>query len=255
MNTVNNLKLFVCLVTVFLGGCSHVLKVPTNRTSLPETNGAGMAKVGLHYLGASKMENATGLKDETVVAANDAKKGNVMLFQGALSPLPSLDLEYALGGHTPMYIGAKWQLFGDPVSQAKAGNFSFALRGGYAVGFYGATIPPEEINSNLERQERKYIYTGLYSNMEALIGYRILDFFMVYGGYFKNKYAALVEFTQGIKDQLRSKGDQTGYHLGVSANLLGFVGYLNYSKFENQMVTAPVNLKGSSIGLGLDFIF
>jgi hypothetical protein len=248
-------KILILVLFQLISACSHVLKVPTNRTSLPESNGAGMAKVGLHYLGASKMETATGMKDETVVAADDAKKGNVMLFLGAVSPLPSLDLEYALGGDTPMYIGAKWQIFGDPVSQAKAGNISFALRGGYAVGFYGGTIPPEEINSNQERQERKYVYTGLYSNMEALIGYRILDFFIVYGGYYKNKYAALVEFTQGIKDQLRSKGDQTGYHLGVSANLLGFVGYLNYSKFENQMVTAPVNLKGSSIGLGFDFIF
>lgn len=250
-----NKTTFIFLSLLLYSSCSHVLKVPTNRTSLPESNGAGMAKIGLHYLGATKMENAVGLKDETVKQADDVRKGNVMLFQGALSPLESLDLEYALGGSTPTYIGAKWQVWGEPINKAKAGNISAAIRGGYAIGFDGETIPPEEINSYQERKERRYIYTGLYSNMEALIGYRFLDFLILYGGYFKNKYAAVVEFTQGIKDQLRSKGNQTGYHLGLSYNLLGFVATLNYSSFTNEMVTAPRTLKESSIGLGLDFIF
>ena len=211
------------ITTIMIAGmasCSTVnFNVPNNRFITPENNGKFLStKVSAGYGSKSTvvmMENIssdTPVVDKPKTVIND---GTFTLLE--LSLVPALDVFYG-----PTGPGAKVQFLGAPDKAAKPGNFSMAVATAREIASNSKTNTLEIGDvKNEQTGKSKYDYT----DMMALVGYRIPSNKLVYLNFARNFFAASGKITK--TDQIGSlvettetlvpsrKGRETSTLLGI----------------------------------------
>ena len=130
------------IINVFLGvlvlavcGCAVKVQMPTTVAIYPEARGGFLkGNVDIRAYKAAEVTLATdttGVTPDTTPSFAQAEGAGV----GAeLGIFPSLDLYLTTGYNSANVFGVKYQLLGDSAKDAKAGNFSLAIAGGFAAG-------------------------------------------------------------------------------------------------------------------------
>jgi hypothetical protein len=88
-----------------------------------------------------------------------------------------------------------------------------------------------------------------------LAGFRATDWLLVYTGYFTNGYSALMEYTVGNREQIRSRGKIKGFHLGAAFATPLWHTALDLSKSKNAFYTNNEETDDVDFGVNVGFVF
>jgi hypothetical protein len=207
----------ILLLASLLPACAAQIKVKTSSVQMisPEAlGGFGKLELGMGSMGTSAIE----LTNNGAVRAPDVSTPRVISdtrihAMGGLGLLSRVDLHFDPGAWSTL----KLQILGKPYMQAKRGNFSFALLGGYAW------KDEDGRGSDLDFSKDKLIsvapnirYTLKASQWKAgaLFGYRLADSVLFYFG--ANRYEH--RYSGGFDNVSGRDGRFAGFSETQSAN-------------------------------------
>lgn len=222
----------ILVLLILLGGCSSNVKIPAARFSTSETQGIAGGTFEMGGRGAFKLSPSPDLTTTPVDKSGGVESSAAFSFYNALGFLNWLDFELEAGLHQPLLGALKLQFLGEPESSAGAGNFSVASRLGYAFYVAGRKEPG---HTTAEGSDREYTVDMGGPLFELLLGYRLIDALLIYGGWYRQDYSYALDFNTGIKDVIKHRGKQTGIHLGAAYRLEPLVFKLNATKTEHEL--------------------
>lgn len=128
----------------------------------------------------------------------------------------------------PSTFNAKFQILGDNAQDAKSGNFSIAVTGAWATrGTTGGSISEDETP---EPGYYQYEFSRNIYDVSAIIGYRVTDNVLLYGGpfLFHTPYSMRQNLTSetGYGDEITGAANSYGGNFGIQ------FGNKNYLKAE-----------------------
>jgi hypothetical protein len=205
------------LLCVLAWGCPIRVNVPINRFDSPETRGRfGKVHGDFGVQGTSKL---TVVPDYTASppvtnsrSFTDTSGGVRLAFGMGLMRRMDLDVKLPLPG--PGTIQLKYQLLGAPESEAARGNTSLAITA--AVGSEVTSGGNARSDGTYSSQDT-YDHRGSYFDVAAILGRRLFDSVMVYGGPFRTAvgYDGTIDQAGGQKYSYSGATLQRGVNLGL----------------------------------------
>ncbi len=200
--------------------CAVKVKMPAQRFITPETNGHFMkGGIGIGGGGAASVQVVDDRFSSTPSTVPSITKDSETSANVHLGLASFMDLYYHAGSESPVYVGAKIQLLGDPSETSKQGNFSLAIAGAAAFG-------SDDDSSTIEAGTSSEVISNVdvkYGGWEAmvLLGYRPSDKVIVYTGPFQTETTAEVTVTRSTAGTTtttaspKGKGTHNGIVAGV----------------------------------------
>ena len=219
------LRLFVLAVFVIVApACAIKTNIPANRFQSPEARGEtwhGSVHLALH--GATEITLVSDYsRQPPITTAPEVDRGGLITLGVDLGLLERLDLSVQTPIDAPITVGAKYQLLGTPEEEAAAGNISLAVTG--SIGVHGET---GESKNAMTSVDSKYEMDAALFDTALIMGYRLDEYVLFYGGPFIAAYSANGEITQpassSTKFKFEGSGSQYGANLGVRFHFGGFL--------------------------------
>jgi hypothetical protein len=138
-------------------------------------------------------------------------------FDAGMTLWPKLELFGSTAAGIYM-AGLKYQLLGEPLEKSRKGNFSFALATAYGASKVDDSGSVSLFNDSTLQWTSSNEYR--INDVAAIMGYRLIDILLIYGGPFFSHYRIDGNFTQyylgtTTKTPLRNRGDLYGANLAV----------------------------------------
>jgi hypothetical protein len=217
----------VFIACVVLSGCGdRFLKLPlkTSRLQSPEVSGKAFSPKlsgNVQTVTSIRVIQNTATRPPQQSPVEKDGSESTTGFDAGITLWPKLELFGSTAAGIYM-TGLKYQLLGKPLEKSRKGNFSFALATAYGaskVDDSGSVSSINEINgvSTLQwTSSNKY----RINDVAAIMGYRLIDIVLIYGGPFFSHYSIDGDFTQYHQEAttitpMRNRGNLYGANLAV----------------------------------------
>lgn len=214
-----HMKFFALFFLVLLSSCAAQVKLKT--PSVGQISPEALGGLGKFELGAGTMGTpAIEVTPDAASIAPDQSTPKVIRdmrslhVQGGIGILRFMDLIYDPGS----YANLKLQLIGSPFAEAKAGNISLSLIGGFGwkdESGRGSDLSLTKSKGIDIAPNIRYTMKASEWKAGALAGYRLMNRFLLYlgGHYYENRY-------EGNFDNVSGRdGRYSGFSRARSANL------------------------------------
>lgn len=262
----------VTILALFSGGCTSVgTWVSMNRFNSPEATGETFrltGEVGFDRTSQIVFTTDASARPPTINNPAQASSGpsyTFFKFETGILSFIDISARTGLGNLTPSFLTAKIQLLGSPQNQAKASNFSLAVTasgGGaynYQSGDQDGTFGRAGNNWNSD-------VTTTAQQFAAIIGYRVSDLVLFYGGVFKDFYYASGSIHQALSTSSTSAtsgpggvytfagdGTNSGFNIDAQFNLVA--SKKTYITVEYVRSTVDWKLNNSVVNSGIGAVF
>lgn len=200
----------VALCAYAFSACAISVKVPINRLESPEAIGRPM---GVKLEGIAKENADVVLTDDYTYRGPDTRNPDIthtrdVAIGAGIGITDRFELAFRSGSHAY----AKYQIFGDSVAKAKAGNFSLTALGG--VGF---DADAGSSDSSILSSAAKYTLTSVSYDLALILGIRAADMLLFYGGPSFTRYIYEGErgVSNGSMNGFSGSIEQRGAHFGI----------------------------------------
>lgn len=229
------MKKFLILIifTTALNSCSSNPRLSLASFESSESRGMGASEVQLNVQKVARLKAAQDYRAQTLSEKGTQDSSLGFGLHGGLGLLDFLDITYKGSFSGPFFAGIKAQLWGEPMNKAKSMNFSVGFR--YAYGLYVASdaIGGGDVDGDASQKiTRRYIIEMGSSELEGLIGFRVMDFLQLSLGYLKSSYSLNASFEEGIKDERKVDGKRKLIHLLTTMNFAPFLAQVDLGKGE-----------------------
>ena len=229
-------KLGFTLLALITSSCSIMVKTPMNRFESPEARGKSAGISGFAaYQGRSEVELTNDFTTTPPSLSSPSVKapGHRLMANGSIGLGERFDINITL---PETRLGAKFQILGDPLEKAEAGNIPLAINGGVS-----AVSEKETRTSSSQSFEMKEIVMDL----GLATGYRFNKDVLLYGGPFVlwDKLHSIYTPSAGTSVDARKTMRVYGVNVGVE---LGFGNSNGFARLEG--AGTQTQLGGTKVG-------
>lgn len=242
------------IVLIFFIGCTTNIKHGGSRFSLPENLAQGGFGFDFQLNQGAKLRPTEDLSFTPIEKEPLVEESRFLTTSLGYGLFDALNIEITTGHDQPIFGHLKWQILGDTVTNAGAGNFSLALSLGFGLFVTAGELSQEEVKGANQEKRTWTIDSGTW-RYDALIGYRIIDPLLLYGGYFLEQFSYQLAFNEGISDVLKYEGSNRGPHLGVAFISAPLTIKLNVSTYTYEIPDEDETLDSLALGLSLGMAF
>lgn len=234
------------LCCLIFSNCAIKTRLPLNHLQSPETTGtkasldASLIGVATQVITSDKY--ATNPTSLGPYIAPPEYTGQLGFMKGVIERL-DLGARYTIEG--PLMVQAKYQWIGDSQVTAKAGNFSLATILGVGGSFDGG-------DGTSFGTQAKHSIGIVAGEINAVVGYRLADPLLLFGGPFFNINTAQGEITQNSLSTYRVDTRTTQYGVGIGlqvipVRLVQIAIEAAYSSAQTGITNAPQFTVGANI--------
>ncbi len=248
---------FVMLSTLLFTGCTTIapkVHLDSYRLENPEVASTPL-----------KVNIATGIVTDTELTVQDTTEDNIdgaeIRLLGKLGVTLAKGLQFSLShSRSDRYrLSGKYQFYGDNADLATQGNFSQAISLGYA---HGVTSDTERVIDAESYSAKNYFDWELTTHtidIAWILGYRMTDNFMLYGGpfigYSMSKGTRFKDSAQ-FEKTLNLSGYMPGANLAFEYRFdMGLALSLEALTYNNRWESDKYNLSGSVLNFKIDYQF
>ncbi|GAB4010312.1 MAG: hypothetical protein Fur0010_02780 [Bdellovibrio sp.] len=221
------------LLLFFICSCSSNVRLPLTSFESSENRGMGSSDLQFNISKAARLKSAQDYRATPLINTGTQDSTLGYGLNGGLGLADFVDLTWKYNVSGPFFAGAKLGLWGDPMNKAKAINFSLAVRYSYGIYITSDEIEGSEVQADpANKVSRQYLVEFGSSELEALVGFRVMDMLQLTLGYLKGEYSLHNSFSKGISDEKTIDGKRKLIHLLTTANFGPFLAQLDLGKSD-----------------------
>lgn len=255
---------------LFLTSCKSVtVPLSITRMDIPESRHEGArfhAEVMSARNAAAEVIQNPNVRPPTTARPDEVSIEGDLGYGAGVSLLRKWEIAFRVNTLAPSMIKTKVQLIGDPIDEAKAGNFSLAL----SLGVGSSNFNYDQNNDISSEHDVEVERKQTAIDTALILGYRVQDKILMYGGFYTTRSKYDINLKQKISnDGLTGAADYnyngnsnlTGINLGTAIKIaesedasrqLNFLAELSGAKMETDNLGSK-QVGGVSLGVHVAF--